>query len=113
MDITEILVALIAFFGILGGTLFSYTWKSYIRPWLEERKLEEVAVVVVNAAEAILGRYAGEEKWKLALQKMAERGFDVDDEAVIEALKSAWNQMNISQIAAGVKEAEIPSRIDG
>ena len=50
--------------------LTTYAWKRYIKPWLMQNDMMEVAKIVVNAVEAIKGRYNGEEKWALALEKM-------------------------------------------
>ena len=38
------------------------------------------------------------------LEKMQDRGFDVDSEIVMDALRSAWKQLDIDQIASGEKE---------
>ena len=60
--------------------------------------------VIGTAASALLGRYCGEDKWKLALEKMADRGFYTDSQQVIDALKAAWKQLDMAMIAAGEKD---------
>ena len=79
-------------------------WVKYVKPWLEQRDLTDAAKIVVEAVEALLGRYCGEDKWKLALEKMAERGFYTDSQQVIDALKAAWKQLDMAMIAAGEKD---------
>ena len=85
--------------------LLTHVWMAYVKPWLEEKGLMYAADVVVNAVEAIVGRGNGKEKLALALEKMGERGFNMDDEAVMEAVLAAWQQLNLTQIMAGAKEA--------
>ena len=81
-------------------------WVKHVRPWLEQRDLSDAAKIVVGAVEALLGRYCGEEKWELALQKMAERGFNIDSDAVMDALRAAWKELDLQQIMAGEKTGE-------
>lgn len=95
-DVTDILIAAIL---AVGG----YVWRKWLRPWLEERKLMDEAAIVVNAAEALIGRGYGTEKWEHALEWMNRRGFDVDAEKVEEALRAAWRKMNTEQLMAGEK----------
>lgn len=40
---------------------------------------------------------------------MEALGWNVDAQQVIDALKAAWQKLNLQQIEAGVKEAEAPS----
>lgn len=95
-DVTDILIAAIL---TVGG----YVWRKWLQPWLEERKLMDEAAIVVNAAEALMGRGYGTEKWELALEWMNRRGFNVDAEKVEEALRAAWRKMNTEQLMAGEK----------
>ncbi len=48
----------------------------------------------------------GEEKWKLAIAIMQEKGFDIYSEDVIAALMAAWVTLDLQQITAGVKMAQ-------
>ncbi len=104
IDWTALVVAVIGVIGTAASALLGRVWVKYVRPWLEQRDLIDAAKIVVEAVEALLGRYCGEDKWKLALQKMAERGFYTDSQQVIDALMSAWKQLNMAMIAAGEKD---------
>ena len=104
-DVTEILVAFIALFAVAISGVLGWVWVNYVKPWLEDRRLVEVAEIVVQAVEALVGRGHGEQKWLLALEKIEEWGFAVDEQRVVDALKAAWKKMDLSQIMAGEKEA--------
>ena len=85
---------------------YLYPWfLTVVVPWLKTHNLVALAEMAVKYAEAELGRYAGEEKWKLAIALMKAKGFDVDSEEVIAALKAAWETLDLQQITAGVKTA--------
>ena len=96
-DLTDVLIAVAL---AVGG----YVWRKWVRPWLEARELMEEAEIVVNAAEALIGRGNGAEKWAMAVERMREYGFDVDVDAVLDALRAAWRKLNTEQLAAGEKE---------
>ena len=104
IDWTALVVAVIGVIGTLASALIGRVWVNYVRPWLSQRELTDAAKIVVEAVEALLGRYCGEDKWKLALQKMADRGFYTDSQQVIDALKAAWKQLDMAMIAAGEKD---------
>lgn len=104
IDWTALVVAVIGVIGTAVSALLGRVWVRYVKPWLEQRDLTDAAKIVVEAVEALLGRYCGEDKWKLALQKMAERGFYTDSQQVIDALMSAWKQLDMAMIAAGEKD---------
>jgi len=104
IDWTALVVAVIGVIGTAVSALLGRVWVKYVRPWLEQRDLTDAAKIVVEAVEALLGRYCGEDKWKLALEKMAERGFYTDSQQVIDALKAAWKQLDMAMIAAGEKD---------
>ena len=103
VDWTALVVAVIGTAAAFLGACLRQVWVKYVRPWLEQRDLSDAAKIVVNAVEALLGRYCGEEKWKLGLQKMAERGFNMDSDAVMDALHAAWKELDLKQIMAGEK----------
>ncbi len=103
IDWTALVVAVIGVIGTAASALLGRVWVKYVRPWLEQRDLTDAAKIVVEAVEALLGRYCGEDKWKLALEKMTERGFYTDSQQVIDALKAAWKQLDMAMIAAGEK----------
>ena len=104
IDWTALMVAVIGVIGTALSALLGRVWVKYVKPWLEQRDLTDAAKIVVEAVEALLGRYCGEDKWKLALEKMAERGFYTDSQQVIDALKAAWKQLDMAMIAAGEKD---------
>ena len=104
IDWTALVVAVIGVIGTALSALIGRVWVKYVRPWLEQRDLADAAKIVVEAVEALLGRYCGEDKWKLALEKMQERGFNIDSDIVMDALRSAWKQLDIDQMASGEKE---------
>ena len=104
IDWTALVVAVIGVIGTAASALIGRVWVKYVRPWLEKRDLTDAAKIVVEAVEALLGRYCGEDKWKLALEKMQERGFNVDSDIVMDALRSAWKRLDIDQMASGEKE---------
>jgi hypothetical protein len=64
MDWTTIIVLVI---GLVFTVLTGIAVKNVI-PWLKERQLYEAAMIAVNAAEAVYGRYHGEEKLAAALK---------------------------------------------
>lgn len=104
IDWTALVVAMIGVIGTAISALLGRVWVKYVRPWLEQRDLTDAAKIVVEAVEALLGRYCGEDKWKLALEKMQERGFNIDSDIVMDALRSAWKRLDIDQMASGEKE---------
>ena len=103
VDWTALVVAVIGTAAAFLGACMRQVWVHHVRPWLEQRDLSDAAKIVVGAVEALLGRYCGEEKWELALQKMAERGFNMDSDAVMDALRAAWKELDLQQIMAGEK----------
>jgi len=100
--------------GILSALSALATWatKSYVIPWLKDvavpwlkqRNLLATAQVAVEYAEGVVGRFSGKEKLQLALTVMESRGWIMSDE-VSQAIKAKWVELNIAQIAAGVKDA--------
>ena len=104
IDWTALVVAMIGVIGTAASALLGRVWVKYVKPWLEQRDLTDAAKIVVEAVEALLGRYCGEEKWRLALEKMADRGFYTDSQQVTDALKAAWKLLDRAMIAAGEKD---------
>lgn len=104
IDWTALVVAVIGVIGTALSALLGRVWVRWVRPWLEKRDLTDAAKIVVEAVEALLGRYCGEDKWKLALEKMEARGFNIDNEVVLDALRAAWQQLDMAMIAAGTKK---------
>ena len=104
IDWTALVVAVIGVIGTALSALLGRVWVRYVKPWLEQRELTDAAKIIVEAVEAIFGRYCGEQKWQAALEKMVERGFNIDSDIVLDALKAAWKQLDMAMIAAGEKE---------
>ena len=104
VDWTALVVAVIGTAASVLGACLRQVWVQQVRPWLEQRNLSDAARIVVDAVEALLGRYCGEDKWRMALRKMQERGFNVDEEQVVDALHAAWYQLNQAMILSGEKE---------
>ena len=103
IDWTPLVVAVIGVIGTALSAAIARVWVRWVRPWLEKRNLTDAAKIVVEAVEAILGRYCGAEKWKLALEKMEARGFNIDSDVVLDALRAAWQQLNRDMIESGEK----------
>lgn len=103
IDWTALVVAVIGVIGTALSALLWRVWVRYVKPWLEQRELTDAAKIIVEAVEAIFGRYCGEQKWQAALEKMVERGFNIDSDIVLDALKAAWQQLDLAMIAAGEK----------
>ena len=104
VDWTALVVAVIGTAAAFLGACLRQVWVKHVRPWLEQRDLSDAAKIVVDAVEALLGRYCGEDKWRMALRKMQERGFNVDEDQVVDALHAAWYQLNQAMILSGEKE---------
>ena len=112
IDWTPLVVAVIGVIGTAMSAVIARVWVRWVRPWLEKRNLTDAAKIVVEAVEAILGRYCGAEKWKLALEKMEARGFNIDSDVVLDALRAAWQQLNMAMIASGEKKDKVGT-VDG
>jgi len=99
--------------GILSalGALATWAVKGYVVPWLkdvavpwlEQHRLLEAAKVAVEYAEGMVGRFNGEEKLRVALAVLESKGW-VKSDAVLQAVKAKWVELDLQQIAAGVKE---------
>ena len=105
IDWTPILTAFIA----LLLTVVSRLVIKYAVPWLKRHNLTDAADVAVRAAEAIYGRYHGEEKLNAAIEMLKAQGFVVTNEDVIKAIKAAWQDLNLQMINAGIKSNEADS----
>lgn len=90
-------------------TLTGFVVKKYVLPWIETNHLMEAATVAVQAAQAIFGRYNGEAKLQAALEQLKNDGWDIESEKVMNALRAAWQNLNLMQIESGVKE---PPHVD-
>ena len=110
IDWTALVVAVIGVIGTALSALLGRVWVKYVKPWLSQRDLTDAAKIIVEAVEAIFGRYCGEQKWQAALEKMVERGFNIDSDIVLDALKAAWQQLDMAMIAAGEKKINEPDK---
>ena len=99
MDYTAILTTIITLITIVITGLIT----KQLVPWLKNKNLYDAAVVAVNAAEALYGRYHGDEKLTAALNSLKEKGFDIDSSRVKEALNSAWKEMDRAMYESGEK----------
>lgn len=99
MNYTQFILSIITAGTLILSSVITY----YLVPWLKEKKLWDAAVVAVNAAEALYGRYHGEEKMVAALESLKERGFNIDSNAVKDAVCAAWKQLDQAMYASGEK----------
>ena len=116
IDMAEVGTQVVAWVlcGILSalGALATWAVKSYVLPWLKDaavpwlkqRNLLTAAQVAVEYAEGVVGRFNGEQKLQIALSIMESKGWVKSDE-VLQAVKAKWVELNLQQIAAGVKDA--------
>ena len=111
--VTQVVIwVLCSVLTVLGGVA---TWaaKTYVVPWLKDvavpwlkqKNLLDAAKVAVEYAEAVVGRFNGEEKFRLALTVLESKGWNVKSDEVLQAVKAKWQEMNLAQVAAGVKGA--------
>lgn len=78
----------------LAAVVLSFIMGKYVVPWLKDKHLYEVADIVVKSAEAVYGRYNGEQKFRAALESLKARGYDIESEKVIEAVRAAWKELD-------------------
>ena len=104
VDWTQVVVSVIGALAAAMSAMLARVWMRYVRPWLEKRDMIDAAKIAVEAAEAMLGRYLGEDKWKYALNRMKEMGFNIQSDVVLDALKAAWKQLDLKQLASGEKD---------
>ena len=88
IDLTPIINAIIAVLGALA--------LRYVVPWLKARttaaQREDMLVwaeIAVAAAQQLLYQADGEARLEYVMQYMAQKGFDVDDGAVRNAVEAA------------------------
>lgn len=103
VDWTQVVVSIIGALAAAMSAMLARVWTRYVRPWLEKRDMIDAAKIAVEAAEAMLGRYLGENKWAYALNRMKDMGFNIESEVVLDAMKAAWKQLDLKQLASGEK----------
>ena len=96
---TNIIVYIIGVVAVILCGLLTY----HIVPWLKEKKLYDAAVIAVKAAEALYGRYHGDEKLEAALNSLKEQGYDIKSARVIEAIRAAWKDLDQAMYMDGEK----------
>ncbi len=99
---TAILSVLVTIISIIFKRVFDHN----VKPFLERKGLSEAAAVAVNAAEAVFGRFRGEDKMKYALESLKLDGWNIESTVVIDAIKAAWQSLDLTQIAVGIKDKE-------
>lgn len=100
MDYTQIAILVVSLvFSILGVIALRH-----VIPWLKANNLYEAAMVAVTAAEALYGRYHGEDKLRYALNVMQGKGFNIEADDVINAINAAWKELDLAMREAGEKE---------
>ena len=82
--------------------LLSRAW-GRIAPVLDSWGLQIDAEVAARAVEAVIGRGQGSTKWKMALERLSERGWNTESENVRAALKAAWQILNMGMMTSGEK----------
>lgn len=108
-DWTPIFVAAIGLLGSVATALAGYVFVKWIKPFLERmgfspQHLQTLAGIFVDAAEATYGRGNGDQKLQQVLDWLGGYGFDVDTVVVKAAIKAAWKNLDLRQIAAGEKK---------
>lgn len=107
-DWTPIFVAAIGLIGSVATALASFVFFKWVKPWLERmgfnpEQLRTLAGIFVDAAEAAYGRGQGDKKLQQVFEWLGGYGFDVDTVVVKAAIKAAWKDLDLRQIAAGEK----------
>ena len=100
---TNIIIYAIGLVAMILGTLITM----HVVPWLKDKHLYDVAVIAVEAAEALYGRGHGEEKLKAALDSLAKRGYDIESDRVIDAVRAAWKELDQAMYMDGEKKPEV------
>ena len=90
----------------LGALILSTLIATQVVPLLKDKRLYDAAVIAVNAAEALYGRYNGDQKLEAALNSLKERGYDIESDKVLEAIRAAWKQLDQAMYLDGEKKIE-------
>ena len=100
MNYTEIIITIISLIVVILSGLIT----RYLVPWLKDKNLYQAALVAVNAAEALYGRYHGDEKLTAALDSLKLKGYDINSQRVKEAINAAWKELDRAMYESGEKE---------
>ena len=99
MDYTQIIIGILSLIVTICVGLIT----KQLVPWLKEKNLYEAAVIAVNAAEALYGRYKGPEKLEAALEDLKQKGFDINSKIVLNAVEAAWKELDRAMYDSGEK----------
>ena len=77
-----------------------------MKPFLVKQNLNVLAEIAVYAVEAEWSRGNGEKKLQATLDRMKDSGYDVNSQAVIDAIKAAWYKLNLEMIDSGEKKPD-------
>lgn len=102
MELTQIIVAALGLIGTVVAAVIAY----YAVPWLKSKNLYEAALIAVHSAEALYGRYHGQEKLQAALQSLKAKGYKIETKEVLDAVQAAWKQLDIAMYNDGEKYSE-------
>ena len=106
---TMILTTVITVIGVFGAWFAA----KYVRPFIKERNLEAAAEMAVKSVEVLWKGLDGRHKLEKAIDQMKEKGYDVSGEEVVNAIEQAWYNMNLDQIAVGIKDLEPKVEAEG
>ncbi len=88
MEITSILEAVIAL-AVAVVTVFLLPWLSSKTTAEERRELLGWVDIAVAAAQQLYHQCSGQQRLEYALSVLEEKGFDVDNGAVVDAVEAA------------------------
>lgn len=99
---TMIFTTVIAVVGAFGAWFVA----KYLKPFLKEKNLESAAALAVQSVEVLYKELDGAGKFKKALEMLGEKGFKTNADEVVAAIEQAWYNMNLDQIAVGMKKVD-------
>ena len=77
-----------------------------MKSFLVKQNLNVLAEITIYVVEAEWRRSNGEKKLQAALDRMKDNGYDVNSQAVIDAIKAAWYKLNLEMIDSGEKKPD-------
>lgn len=102
MTINQVIVDVILFAFV---AFFSFGVHNYLIPFLKEKHLDQIACIVVRAAESIFGAGRGNEKLEFCIRQIEDKyDIKIDRQKIVNAIESAWVDLNNTQIEIGIKE---------
>ena len=94
MDITSILEAVIAL-AVAVVTVFLLPWLSSKTTAEERKELLGWVDIAVAAAQQLYHQCSGQQRLEYALSVLEEKGFDVDNGAVVDAVEAAVLKLHL------------------